>query len=84
MKAFPRLLMFLVLSPSGGGATRVENHRTIAGRHGPPGCIRAGVTDPVELKSGAKTVTGQFAVVDVPADVRMDVDGVFGWGPSVR
>jgi hypothetical protein len=46
-----------------------------------PGRTRAGVTDPVKLQFGNKTWTDRLAVVDVPAGVQMDVDGVVGWGP---
>jgi hypothetical protein len=73
------------------GADRVIVFRPAAERLGliitppPPGTrIQPGETllslsEPVELRIGGKVVTDRLGVVELPAGMRPDVDGVVGW-----
>ncbi len=45
----------------------------------PSGLTPVGWTDPVKLQIGASGGMAELAVVEMPADAELDIDGVLGW-----
>jgi hypothetical protein len=46
-----------------------------------PGGVSYLTTEPVEIVFGSQTMTSRLAVIDIPASLHQDVDGLVGWGP---